>query len=269
MTSLHRHLAHHLRQAPSYLKYSSLHEFGVCHACGHSSVFLASGNNLKESLNCAYCGAWQRIRFISELLLETYSQASACSLRDLVREPLFSSLDIYEAAAQGALHERLKHLPGYVCSEYFEDCAPGRARNGVRCEDLQQLTFADAQFDLVLHTSVLEHVRRPQAAIAESFRVLKPGGILLFEVPLTEEGVPGVRARTVSRVDTRTDNDIFLMKKAFHGDPLRNEGVLVYTDFGIDLADQLAAVGFEVSVRERELAQSSMSHAIVFMCRKP
>jgi SAM-dependent methyltransferase len=38
----------------------------------------------------------------------------------------------------------------------------------------------DASFDMVLSTQVLEHVPEPAHYIAESFRVLKPGGFLLL-----------------------------------------------------------------------------------------
>lgn len=47
----------------------------------------------------------------------------------------------------------------------------------------EQLPLADAQFDLIFCTQVLEYVPDPRAAIAEIHRVLKPGGFLLLSVP--------------------------------------------------------------------------------------
>lgn len=58
------------------------------------------------------------------------------------------------------------------------DIKPGR---GVQIlGDAQALGLADASFDRVLCTEVLEHLPEPQRAIDEMRRVLKPGGTLLL-----------------------------------------------------------------------------------------
>lgn len=45
------------------------------------------------------------------------------------------------------------------------------------------LPFADAQFDLVLFTDVIEHLKRPESCLAEICRVLKPEGALCVTTP--------------------------------------------------------------------------------------
>ncbi|WP_342076890.1 class I SAM-dependent methyltransferase [Yoonia sp. SS1-5] len=45
--------------------------------------------------------------------------------------------------------------------------------------DLTALPYADDSFDVVLAAHVIEHLPQPQQAIAEIFRVLRPGGILI------------------------------------------------------------------------------------------
>jgi SAM-dependent methyltransferase len=51
----------------------------------------------------------------------------------------------------------------------------------------EQLPIADAAVDSILCTQVLEHLRRPERAVAEMYRVLKPGGHCLVTVPQTNE----------------------------------------------------------------------------------
>lgn len=42
----------------------------------------------------------------------------------------------------------------------------------------------DESFDCIICTSVLEHLEEPRAALAESFRVLKPEGHVLYTAPM-------------------------------------------------------------------------------------
>ena len=44
----------------------------------------------------------------------------------------------------------------------------------------ERLPFADGEFDAVVSTSVFHYVRRPEAALAEMRRVLRPGGRLVL-----------------------------------------------------------------------------------------
>lgn len=49
--------------------------------------------------------------------------------------------------------------------------------------DIHHLGFADASFDRVIMSEVLEHLKDDRAALAEVWRVLKPGGVLAITVP--------------------------------------------------------------------------------------
>jgi glycosyltransferase involved in cell wall biosynthesis len=61
-----------------------------------------------------------------------------------------------------------------------------RARAGggrVTVAAAARLPFADATFDRVLMSEVLEHVEDDRRALAEVFRVIRPGGVLALSVP--------------------------------------------------------------------------------------
>jgi SAM-dependent methyltransferase len=47
----------------------------------------------------------------------------------------------------------------------------------------EQLPFADDSFDIVFSIAVLEHVTDPRACLTEALRVVRPGGMVIMNVP--------------------------------------------------------------------------------------
>jgi SAM-dependent methyltransferase len=67
-----------------------------------------------------------------------------------------------------------------------EDAARWCAEKGlgeVQAGDARALPLPDRSVDLVVATDVVEHVDDDQRAVSEIYRVLRPGGIVLFTVP--------------------------------------------------------------------------------------
>lgn len=150
------------------------------------------------------------------------------------------SLDVCELSARGPFVKFLvRECRSVAASEYFADAAPGEMRNGIRSEDVQRLSYQDATFDLVTHTEVFEHVPDDAKAFAELRRVLKPGGAMVFTVPLTNG------PSTVERAHLRDDSIEHVLPAAYHIDPLRSGAtILVYRDYGSDIVDRLRNAGF-------------------------
>jgi ArsR family transcriptional regulator len=48
------------------------------------------------------------------------------------------------------------------------------------CEDLHHLSVADGSMDLVVISQSLHHVEKPEAVLAEAFRIVKKGGRLVL-----------------------------------------------------------------------------------------
>lgn len=150
------------------------------------------------------------------------------------------TLDCYELSSRGPLVDWLRQRSRNLqCSEYLDDVASGSVRDGVRCEDVQRLSFADASFDLVTHTEVFEHVPDDAAGFRELYRVLRPRGRMVFTVPL------GAAPATVERARLRGGVIEHLAPPTYHTDLLRGERqVLCFRDYGRDIVERVRAAGF-------------------------
>jgi len=89
----------------------------------------------------------------------------------------------------------LEWLRGYVGELYASDynllrLPRARSLNQARCvfmADVTSYPVKDNFFDLIYFNHVLEHIPDDTAALAETFRILKPGGLLVLGTP--NEGV--------------------------------------------------------------------------------
>src|SRR5262249_51652729 len=122
------------------------------------------------------------------------------SVVDWARGAEARALRVAEINRIEGLHEALRTLPDLAFSDFTLGAAPGEVVQGVRSEDLTRLTYPDASFDLVLTSETLEHVPDLGAALAETRRVLVPGGRHLFTIPLLPD-VPQTFARSAVRSD--------------------------------------------------------------------
>jgi ubiquinone/menaquinone biosynthesis C-methylase UbiE len=50
-------------------------------------------------------------------------------------------------------------------------------------EDIQNLSFPNAQYDLILCNHVIEHVPKDEMALKEISRILKPNGKAIITIP--------------------------------------------------------------------------------------
>jgi SAM-dependent methyltransferase len=97
--------------------------------------------------------------------------------------------------------------------------------------DICDLPFKENEFDVIFCNHVLEHITDDTKAIQELYRVLKPGGFGIFQIP-----------QDLSRAKTFEDNTITDKKeraKIFG----QYDHVRVY---GLDYFDKLKAAGFKV-----------------------
>jgi SAM-dependent methyltransferase len=229
---------------------------GSCPLCGCETIFTKTSKNLRETFSCACCHSYSRNRFVAKVLLDLFHIPPPYSLNKLVR--MRPDLAVYETASYGPIHIVLKDLKGYICSDFFYDVPFGACnKKGIRCENIEALTFPDGVFDLVISQDVFEHVRLHEKGFQEISRILKNGGFHIFTVPLNPF------QKTFKRIEVRNNEEIHLAPRVYHGDPVR--GGLVYTDFGIDLPEILSSFGFSSEIHWCS-GMDGLYHAIYWVC---
>ena len=232
---------------------------GACSVCGQPGQFTRERLGIAETFHCKSCRAALRYQGQARAILRAFARRGARSIAALVEEPEFARVAIFEPGSIGPLRRYLRRVDEYVRSEYDPSAAPGDLRDGVRCEDLMRLSFANQSFDLVVTSDIFEHVRHPYRAFEEVYRVLRDGGMHIFTVP----GRWPLRERTLSRVDVSGPEDVLVEEPVHHGPHL------VYNDFGLDLLDRLDAVGFVTDVMLFASTSETTSKQVTFCSVRP
>ena len=196
-----------------------LESSGRCATCTAHVNFVAREPYLRDSYKCSNCGSIPRERALMTVI-ETWF-------------PNWRSLVIHESSPgnRGASKRIADSCKDYIASQYFPGKEPGSTVNGVRCEDLEALSFADASIDLHVTQDVMEHVFHPSRVFREIARTLKPGGAHVFTAPLWKKHEPSV-------LRARLDADgsvVHLDTPNYHGNPVSDEGSLVTVDWGYDI----------------------------------
>jgi len=201
-------------------------KWAVCPVCEGHRLLVRLGED-EILVRCLVCRA------------SAISMSMAAALRQL--EVALSSAHVLELSCRGPFHGFLmRRAACLTCSQYHADAEPGEVRGGILCQDVQRLTFPDAVFDLCTSTEVFEHVPDDRRGFAEMNRVLKPGGMLVFTVPVSGEPETVERARLdpAGRIT-------HLLPAEYHLDPAKEgSAVLAFRNYGEDLLQRLLEVGF-------------------------
>jgi SAM-dependent methyltransferase len=172
---------------------------------------ISVGHPPRWDARCASCGSRERHRLLW-----------LWAIRDGRNE--LATKRILHFAPEKALRRALRNNPRYETADLYQTGVTHRA-------DIRQLPLPDATYDVVIANHVLEHVDDDRRAVAELFRVLRPGGTALLTVPLNP-----------TRATTYEDPAVT--------DPVGRQAHFNAPDhrrfYGLDFADRLAAVGFVV-----------------------
>jgi SAM-dependent methyltransferase len=208
----------------------------------------------REGNRCGFCSSSLRDRQLAAAIIKA-SEVEAGSLRDVCKTKAFRSLKVAEINAAGALHEIIKGLPNLLYSEF------GSVIPAIPSEDLLALSYSDNTFDLLITAETLEHVPDVQAALRETYRVLKPGGVHVFSTPVVWD-----QKHTRQRAVLQDGKLIHQLPPSFHGNgKTKASDMLVFYEFGADLVDFCRSAGFEVDL----LKDAENPALVTFLARKP
>jgi len=135
-------------------------------------------------------------------------------------------LKLLHFAPEQAFYKRFKELENleYTTTDLNSPLADVKA-------DICDLPFKDDTFDVILCNHVLEHIPNDTKAMQELFRVMKPGGWGIFQIP-----------QDINRAKTFEDNTITDKKERARVFG-QYDHVRIY---GRDYFDKLRSVGFRV-----------------------
>lgn len=161
--------------------------------------------------------------FQSKLVLDSDTNSKRIQLRD---PDTNSALKVLHFAPEQAFYKLFRNQKNldYTTTDLFSPLADVKA-------DICNLPFEDNQYDVILCNHVLEHIPDDTKAMQELYRVLKPGGMAILQIP-----------QDLSRATTFADDTITDQKeraKIFG----QYDHVRIY---GRDYFDKLRSIGFKV-----------------------
>jgi predicted SAM-dependent methyltransferase len=162
--------------------------------------------------------------FQSELDSDSsFKQSKSFKLRDTETSSVLKVLHFAPEQAFYKLFRNQKNID-YTTTDLFSPLADVKA-------DICNLPFEDNSYDIILCNHVLEHIPDDTKAMQELYRVLKPGGMGIFQIP-----------QDLSREFTFSDDSITNQKEraAIFG---QYDHVRIY---GLDYFDKLRSIGFKV-----------------------
>lgn len=179
--------------------------------------------NVQQGFHCLNCSNNLRSMALAAALCRL--SGTAGPLDDWIVSHAARNLKLLEINEAGTLTKHFRKLPQHTLVTYPD-------------VDIHALPFAADSFDVVVHSDTLEHVAHPVHALGECRRVLQPGGLLAYTIPII------VRRMTRSREG---------LSPSFHGDPSERSDYLVRTEFGADAWTCVLEAGFRAVTMHAEI----------------
>jgi SAM-dependent methyltransferase len=195
-----------------------------CNLCdGNFITFLPFGLIKRANAQCPGCGSLERHRLSWHYILNQTDLLTSNNVQRLMH--VAPETVIYNKLFG---NQKIDYVPCVKIGEDEVDEYP----TGTIDVDITNVQFGDNSFDAIYCSHVLEHVPEDVKAMKEFFRILKPGGWAMLQVPIDK-----------SRSETYEDFSIT--------DPKEREKAFGQFNhvrlYGMDYIDRLKLAGFEVN----------------------
>lgn len=197
--------------------------YGYCNCCDTKTRFIAENSWFRDFYLCSSCGCIPRERALMYAIEKFVPRWRDCVIHESSPAPRGASLKL------------AKHASGYIPSHYRPDQPGGSLFRGIRCENLEQMTFADESIDLHVTQDVFEHLFSPDNAFREIARTLRPGGMHIATIPL-ENGLSPTSISAVLKDDGSIEH---MCEPEYHGNPIADNRSLVTRKWGYDVVDYI------------------------------
>jgi len=196
---------------------------GICPICEKEVIFSSNHEWLRDHYFCSSCKSIPRERALMFVLNNTYKN--------------WKNAVIHESSPgnRGASLKLKSECEKYISSQFFENASLGSNINGIRCENLELLTFDNDSIDIHISQDVMEHVFNPEKAFSEIARTLAPGGVHVFTVPLVNKWELTKRRALLDK----DNKPIHLEEPVYHGNPISDGKSLVTMDWGYDICEYI------------------------------
>jgi SAM-dependent methyltransferase len=174
----------------------------------------------RRAAGCYRCQSRDRERLLYAFIIEELKlpQTKDISILHIAPEPKLSRV---------LLGQNFKE---YVCGDLFTEGY--HYADYVKNINVLDIPYNDNHFDMAICNHVLEHIPEDTKAMAELYRILKPGGKAILQVPISK-----------NNQDTHEDFTI--------SDPKKREELFGQFDhvriYGQDYVSRLESVGFKVN----------------------
>lgn len=156
-----------------------------CNCCNSDIKYFIPGNPSPKVIEeKEIIGAGYHKHDVCPVCKSSYRQRSVMVYLDQSRI-LEKETELLHVAPEPSLHYVLtgKKNIHYMCG----DIEPEKYRYYAKAQyvNLLELTFSDNRFNLIICNHVFEHIEDDLKAMKELFRVLKPGGTAILQVPIS------------------------------------------------------------------------------------